>query len=96
VTGYPPSARTSCATTYALAAGITSKVVSEDLGHARVQTTENLYVSVLPELKQAAADADTRSRRPTDPDSCTARALQPPKCAASPIRKAGEHIDRNI
>jgi integrase len=50
--------------TYALAAGIASKVVSEDLGHARVQTTENLYVSVLPELKQAAADAvaDTINR----------------------------------
>jgi integrase len=53
--------------TYALAAGIATKVVSEDLGHARVQTTENLYVSVLPELKQAAADAVaetiSRSRR---------------------------------
>jgi len=55
------------AATYALAAGIATKVVSEDLGHARTQTTENLYVSVLPELKQAAADAVadtiTRSRR---------------------------------
>jgi integrase len=53
--------------TYALAAGIVTKVVSDDLGHARVQTTENLYVSVLPELKQAAADAIadtiTRARR---------------------------------
>lgn len=50
--------------TYALAAGIATKVVSEDLGHARVQTTENLYVSVLPELKQASADAvaDTITR----------------------------------
>lgn len=43
--------------TYALKAGIQMKVVSEDLGHARTQTTEDLYVSVLPELKQAAADA---------------------------------------
>jgi integrase len=43
--------------TYALAAGIQMKVVSEDLGHARTQTTEDLYVSVLPELKQASADA---------------------------------------
>jgi integrase len=55
------------AATYALAAGIATKVVSEDLGHARTQTTENLYVSVLPELKQAAADAVadtiTRARR---------------------------------
>jgi len=43
--------------TYALKAGIPTKVVSDDLGHARTQTTENLYTSVLPELKQAAADA---------------------------------------
>jgi integrase len=43
--------------TYALKAGIPTKVVSDDLGHTRTQTTENLYTSVLPELKQASADA---------------------------------------
>jgi integrase len=45
------------AATYALKAGIPTKVVSDDLGHARTQTTENHYTSVLPELKQASADA---------------------------------------
>ena len=43
--------------TYALAAGIPIKVVSEDLGHRDTRITENLYTSVLPELKQASADA---------------------------------------
>jgi hypothetical protein len=33
------------------------EVISDDLGHVRTQTTENLYTSVLPELKQAAAAA---------------------------------------
>jgi len=43
--------------TYALAAGVPIKVVSEDLGHASTKITENLYTSVLPELQQAAAEA---------------------------------------
>jgi len=43
--------------TYALAAGIPIKVVSEDLGHANTKITEDLYTSVLPELQQAAAEA---------------------------------------
>jgi len=43
--------------TYALAAGIPIKVVSEDLGHSTTKITEDLYTSVLPELKQSAAEA---------------------------------------
>jgi hypothetical protein len=42
---------------YALAAGIPIKVVSEDLGHSTTKITEDVYTSVLPELKQSAATA---------------------------------------
>jgi len=54
--------------TYALAAGIPIKVVSEDLGHSTTKITEDLYTSVLPELQQAAAQAvaDTIPRTRTD------------------------------
>jgi hypothetical protein len=53
--------------TYALTAGIQMRVVSEDLGHADTRITENLYTSVLPEPKQAAAEAIADTIRGTDP-----------------------------
>jgi integrase len=48
------------AATLALAAGVAMKVVSEQLGHASLQITGDIYTSVLPELAHAAAEAVAR------------------------------------
>lgn len=45
------------AATLALAADIPMKVVSELLGHSKSSFTSDVYTSVLPEVRQAAADA---------------------------------------
>ena len=50
---------------FALRGGVSVKVVSEILGHSRTSITENLYMSVLPGLKEdavsAVADAISRA-----------------------------------
>jgi integrase len=43
--------------TLALTAGADIKVVSEQLGHSTTQITRDIYMSVMPEVAQAAADA---------------------------------------
>jgi integrase len=48
--------RHSCATLQ-LAAGVQPKVVQENLGHARVSTTLDLYAHVMPSTRREAADA---------------------------------------
>lgn len=45
------------AATLMLAAGTDPKVIQETLGHSQVQTTSNLYTSVLPDTARHAADA---------------------------------------
>lgn len=45
------------AATIMLAAGVDMKVVQETLGHSQMQTTSNIYTSVLPKTAQDAADA---------------------------------------
>jgi len=45
------------AATLALTAGADIKVVSEQLGHATTQITRDIYLSVMPQVAQAAADA---------------------------------------
>jgi integrase len=48
--------RHTCAT-LRLAAGVSIKVVSEELGHSRISTTMDLYAHVLPSSRQEAAEA---------------------------------------
>ncbi|MGC5009793.1 tyrosine-type recombinase/integrase [Streptosporangium sp. DT93] len=48
-----------CAATLALAAGVDIKVISATLGHARHSFTADVYVSVVPEVATAAAEATT-------------------------------------
>jgi integrase len=43
--------------TLALTAGADIKVVSEQLGHSTMQITRDIYMSVMPQVAQAAADA---------------------------------------
>lgn len=43
--------------TLSLAAGVDMKIVSETLGHARSSFTADVYVSVIPEVAKAAAEA---------------------------------------
>ncbi|MBA2769507.1 MAG: site-specific integrase [Sporichthyaceae bacterium] len=45
------------AATLALTAGADIKVVSEQLGHSTTQITRDIYLSVMPQVAQAAADA---------------------------------------
>lgn len=45
------------AATLMLAAGNDMKVIQETLGHSQLQTTSDLYTSVLPELARAAAES---------------------------------------
>jgi integrase len=45
------------AATLALTAGVDIKVVSEQLGHTTTQITRDIYMSVMPQVAQAAADA---------------------------------------
>ena len=45
------------AATLALTAGVDIKVVSEQLGHSTTQITRDIYMSVMPQVAQAAADA---------------------------------------
>jgi integrase len=47
--------RHSCASLQ-LAAGVQPKVVSENLGHAKVSTTLDLYAHVMPSTRREAAD----------------------------------------
>ncbi|NLT34513.1 MAG: site-specific integrase [Gaiellales bacterium] len=49
------------AATMMLAEGVSLKVVQEVLGHASYHVTANIYGHVVPELRQAAADAVDRS-----------------------------------
>jgi len=51
--------RHTCAT-LRLAAGVAIKVVQEELGHARISTTMDLYAHVLPSSRQEAAEAMER------------------------------------
>ncbi len=48
------------AATYALAAGVDIKIVSENHGHASTAFTRDVYTSVLPELAVAAAEATAK------------------------------------
>jgi len=45
------------AATLALTAGVDVKVVSEQLGHTTTQITRDIYLSVMPQVAQAAAEA---------------------------------------
>ena len=45
------------AATLALTAGVDIKVVSEQLGHSTTQITRDIYLSVMPQVAQAAAEA---------------------------------------
>ena len=45
------------AATLALTAGVDIKVVSEQLGHSTTQITRDVYLSVMPQVAQAAAEA---------------------------------------
>jgi integrase len=45
------------AATLALAAGVDLKVIQEQLGHSTLAFTEDTYISVVPELHHAAAEA---------------------------------------
>ena len=45
------------AATLALTAGVDIKVVSEQLGHTTTQITRDIYLSVMPQVAQAAAEA---------------------------------------
>ncbi len=40
-----------------MTAGVDIKVVSEQLGHSTTQITRDIYMSVMPQVAQAAADA---------------------------------------
>jgi hypothetical protein len=64
------------AATLALTAGVDIKVVSEQLGHTTTQITRDIYLSVLPQVAHAAAEA--------------AAALVP-RAAKSPDDAAGVH-----
>ncbi len=48
--------RHSCAS-FLLAAGVSIKVIQEQLGHSQIATTMNTYAHVMPNLRQEAADA---------------------------------------
>jgi hypothetical protein len=45
------------AATLALTAGVDIKVVSEQLGHTTTQITRDIYLSVMPQVAHAAAEA---------------------------------------
>jgi hypothetical protein len=58
------------AATLALTAGVDIKVVSEQLGHSTTQITRDIYLSVMPQVAQAAAEATAaivpRAAEPAD------------------------------
>jgi site-specific recombinase XerD len=45
------------AATLALAAGVDLKTVQDMLGHSTIVTTADIYTSVLPQVRRAAADS---------------------------------------
>ena len=59
------------AATLALTAGVDIKVVSEQLGHTTTQITRDIYLSVMPQVGQAAAEATAAlvPRTPATPDA---------------------------
>jgi site-specific recombinase XerD len=56
VTAIPLALRHGAAT-LALAAGVDLKTVQDMLGHSTIVTTADIYTSVLPQVRRAAADS---------------------------------------
>ncbi len=65
------------AATLALIAGVDIKVVSEQLGHSTTQITRDVYLSVIPQVAQAAAEAAASVVPRTTSSTARRRSVQP-------------------
>jgi integrase len=82
------------AATLALTAGVDVKVVSEQLGHTTTQVTRDIYLSVMPQVAHAAAEASA-ALVPRAKDAPDVNALVHTSCTPADIPGTGNDLRRD-